>query len=88
MGGGSQTLSTLGAMALVLGRGLFSRFLRQQIRMFVARIRQADLDFLAGLCASRKMTPVIDRAYPLAEAAEAVRRIEDGHPRGKVLVIP
>jgi NADPH:quinone reductase-like Zn-dependent oxidoreductase len=88
MGGGSQTIDTLCAMALVMGRGLFSRFLRQQIRMFVARIRRRDLDLLAELCVSRKMTPVIDRSYAFADAAEAVRRVEDGHPRGKVLVIP
>jgi NADPH:quinone reductase-like Zn-dependent oxidoreductase len=75
-------------MALVIGRGFFSPFLRQHIRMFVARIRRSDLELLAGLCEAGKVRPVIDRSYPLAEAAAAVRRIEDGHPRGKVLVIP
>jgi NADPH:quinone reductase-like Zn-dependent oxidoreductase len=88
MGGNSQTLDTFKAMAVVMGRSLFARFLRQRIRMFVAKIRRADLDFLAGLCTDRNLTAIIDRSYPLAEAAEAVRRIEAGHPRGKVLVIP
>jgi NADPH:quinone reductase-like Zn-dependent oxidoreductase len=86
--GGSQTLEWLGTIALVMGRGLVSRFLRQRIRMFVARMEPNDLAFLAELCATRKIAPVIDRSYPLADAAEAVRRIEEGHPRGKVLVIP
>jgi NADPH:quinone reductase-like Zn-dependent oxidoreductase len=88
MGGGSQTLDTLRAMALVMSRGIFARFLRQRIRMFVAKIRPDDLALIADLCASRKITPVIDRAFPLSEAAEAVRCVEGGHPRGKVLVLP
>lgn len=86
--GGSQTLSTLHAMAVVFGRGLFSRFLRQRIRMFVGKTRREDLEHLAQLCVRGKVTPVLDRSYPLANAADAVRVIEGGHPRGKVLVIP
>ena len=88
MGGGSQTLDTLGAMALVMARGIFSRFLRQRIRMFVGQIRPDDLTYLAELCAAGRMTPVIGHTYPLADAAAAIRQIEGGHPRGKVLVIP
>jgi NADPH:quinone reductase-like Zn-dependent oxidoreductase len=87
MGGGSQTLSTLGALATIAARGLASRFLRQHIRMFVAKVRAGDLAYLAELCAAGKITPVIDRSLPLADAAEAVRIIEGGHARGKVIVV-
>ncbi len=88
MGGGSQTLDTLGAIALVMGRGLISPLLRQRIRMFVARVRPSDLAYLAGLCETAKLTPVIDRTYPLADAGDAIRLIEAGHARGKVIVVP
>jgi len=85
--GGNQTLNTLRTLALVVGRGILSRFLRQRIRMFVTKYRQSDLIFLAELCEAGKVRPVIDRSYPLADAAEAVRHLEAGHARGKVIVI-
>jgi NADPH:quinone reductase-like Zn-dependent oxidoreductase len=56
--------------------------------MFVAKIRDTDLAFLAELCETGKLMPVIDRSYPLADAAEAIRHLEGGHARGKVIVIP
>src|SRR5688572_18367258 len=86
--GGNQTLSTLRALALVTARGLFARLLRQRIRMFVAKSRRSDLELLAELCEAGTVRPVIGHSYPLAHAAEAVRCIEDGHPRGKVIVTP
>jgi NADPH:quinone reductase-like Zn-dependent oxidoreductase len=86
MGGRSQTLDTFGVLALVMGRGLFSRFLRQRIRMFVAKMRPSDLTYLGELCEAGKLTPVIDRSYPLADAAEAIRHLEAGHARGKIIV--
>jgi NADPH:quinone reductase-like Zn-dependent oxidoreductase len=88
MGGRSQTLDTLGVLALVMGRGIVSRFLRQRIRMFVAKMRPSDLTYLGELCDTGKVTPVIERSYALAEAAEAIRNLEAGHVRGKVLVVP
>jgi NADPH:quinone reductase-like Zn-dependent oxidoreductase len=87
MGGGSQTLSTLGSLATIAARGLVSRFLGQHIRMFVAKVRAPDLAHLAELCEAGKITPVIDRSLPLADAAEAVGIIEAGHARGKVIVV-
>lgn len=85
--GGSQTLRTLRTLAVVLGRRLFSRFLRQRIRMFVARTRSSDLAHLAELCAAGRVTPVVERTYALAEAAEAIRHLEHGHVRGKLVVV-
>jgi NADPH:quinone reductase-like Zn-dependent oxidoreductase len=55
--------------------------------MFVAKTRASDLAYLAELCEAGKLTPVIDRSYPLADAAEAIRHVEAGHARGKVIVI-
>lgn len=86
--GESPTLDMLGTLAFVIGRGIFSRFLHQRIRMFVGKIRHSDLAFLAELSEAGKLRPVIDRSYPLVEAGEAIRHVETGHARGKVVVVP
>lgn len=45
-----------------------------------------DLETLAELLGSGEITPVIDRSYPLAEVPEAIRYLEEGHARGKVVI--
>jgi len=47
---------------------------------------QADLLVLKELCETEKVRPVIDRRFPLSDVPSAVRYIEDGHARGKVVV--
>jgi NADPH:quinone reductase-like Zn-dependent oxidoreductase len=47
-----------------------------------------DVETLNGLIAAGKLKPVIDRRFPLADVVEALRWVDDGHARGKVLVIP
>ncbi|MFN8582777.1 MAG: NAD(P)-dependent alcohol dehydrogenase [Gemmatimonadaceae bacterium] len=53
---------------------------------FIAKVDVADLDLLAGMVVSGKVTPVIGRVVPLAEAGEAVAHILEGHARGKAVV--
>jgi NADPH:quinone reductase-like Zn-dependent oxidoreductase len=48
----------------------------------------ADIERVGQLVREGKVTPAIDRTYPLSEIAEALRRVDDGHARGKVLVVP
>jgi NADPH:quinone reductase-like Zn-dependent oxidoreductase len=48
----------------------------------------ADVDRLKELIAAGKLRPVIDRTYPLDRVAAALRWVDDGHARGKVVVIP
>jgi NADPH:quinone reductase-like Zn-dependent oxidoreductase len=50
------------------------------------RPTQADLLALRELCETGTVAPVIDRRFPLSQAASAVRYVEDGHARGKVVV--
>ncbi|MFE7836470.1 NAD(P)-dependent alcohol dehydrogenase [Streptomyces sp. NPDC057474] len=68
-------------------RGLIlSLLVRQTFRPVFAVTRRQDLLTLKQLAETGALTPVIDRAYPLGEAAAAVRHLESGHPRGKLVV--
>jgi NADPH:quinone reductase-like Zn-dependent oxidoreductase len=65
---------------------VLSRFVGQRLLTFIAAVRKADLVFLKELIEAGKVTPVVDRAYPLSEVPEAIRYLEAGHARGKVVV--
>jgi NADPH:quinone reductase-like Zn-dependent oxidoreductase len=65
---------------------LLSPFVRQRLVTFLSRATRADLLALRDMVERGQVTPVIDRTYPLAEAAQALRHLEDGHPRGRVVV--
>ncbi|WP_406440345.1 NAD(P)-dependent alcohol dehydrogenase [Streptomyces sp. NBC_01613] len=68
-------------------RGLvLSAFVGQKLRPVIAATRQQDLLTLTELAEAGAIKPVIDRTYPLAEAATAVRHLETGHPQGKLVV--
>ncbi len=79
-GGWAQMLQ-----GLVLGPVL-SRVGSKKMVSFMAKIDKEDLAFLIDLLAAGKVTPVIDRRYPLSDAAEAVRYAAEGHARGKVVI--
>ncbi|MCU1259635.1 MAG: alcohol dehydrogenase [Bryobacterales bacterium] len=53
---------------------------------FIAKINTNDLVFLKDLLEAREVVPVIDRRYPLRDAAEALRYREEGHAQGKVVI--
>ena len=81
---GGKKVRTLLSHALT---GLvWSRFVSQSFVMFVARLRKDDLTILSDLMQAGKVTPVIDRTYPLSEVPEAFRYLEQGHARGKVVI--
>lgn len=52
----------------------------------LAKPNHADLTFVKELIEAGKVKPVIDRCYPLSETAEAIRYLEEGHARGKVVI--
>jgi len=54
--------------------------------MGVAKPNQKDLVIMKGLLETGKVKPVIDRCYPLSEAADALRYLEEGHAQGKVVI--
>lgn len=73
-------------LTFVLGAFVLSRFVRQKFFLFMARIVPEDLAEIARLIEAGKVTPVINRRYPLSETAEAMRYLEEGHARGKVVI--
>ena len=54
--------------------------------MVLAKPSKEDLAIMAELMTTRKVTPVIDRSYTLREVPEAIRYLEQGHARGKVVI--
>ncbi len=70
----------------VLRAPLLSLFVGQRLRGLATTERLEDLQRLAELIESGQVTPVIDRTYPLIEAPDAIRYLEHGHPRGKVII--
>ncbi len=65
---------------------LRSRFVSQKFVAYIATFNKADMTILRDLMQSGKMTPVIDRTYKLSETADALRYLETGHARGKVVI--
>jgi NADPH:quinone reductase-like Zn-dependent oxidoreductase len=63
-----------------------SRFASRKVVMFVAKVRDEDLRTLGELVASGKVTPVIEKSYRLRETAQAMRDLDAGQSRGKLVV--
>jgi len=85
-GGGPNDGRWIGPMARPLKALLLSPFISQKMGMMLAEIRQEDLTIMSDLMQAGKVTPVIDRTYPLSQIAEAMRYLEQGHARGKVVI--
>jgi NADPH:quinone reductase-like Zn-dependent oxidoreductase len=64
----------------------WSLFMRQKFRFFIAKMNRDDLTILCGLIEAGKLTPEIDRRYPLDETADALAYAEEGHARAKVVI--
>jgi NADPH:quinone reductase-like Zn-dependent oxidoreductase len=65
---------------------LLSPFVDQKFGMFISQLNAADLTTLRDLMASGTVTPVIDRRFPLHEVPEAIRYLQTGRARGKVVI--
>jgi NADPH:quinone reductase-like Zn-dependent oxidoreductase len=79
-------VSISGAMAHLLGTSMLKPFVSQDIEIPVAKRNKADLEILSGLIEVGKVTPVIDRTYALNEVPAAIRYLETGHARGKIVI--
>jgi NADPH:quinone reductase-like Zn-dependent oxidoreductase len=58
----------------------------RKMRFLMAKLIKTDLILLKDFLAAGKIVSVIDRRYPLSEAAEALRYLEEGHARGKIII--
>ena len=74
-------------MGYVIKASVLSLFVGQQERPFVSTPNHDDLITLKELVESGRVTPVIDRTYPLRETAEAFRYLDQGHAGGKVVIV-
>jgi NADPH:quinone reductase-like Zn-dependent oxidoreductase len=75
-----------GRMARVLALPIVSPFVSQSLVQLIAKRNKDDLEILKGLIEAGKITPVIDRTYPLSDVPEAIRYLEEGHARGKIVI--
>ena len=78
-----------GVMSILGGlveAAVLSRFGKQKMPFFLAKNSKEDLMVLTELIETGKIRPVIDRTYPLRETAEAIRYLETGHARAKVVI--
>ncbi len=82
MSGGSGAQA---AQAMFLGPWISMTGNKKMANM-MAKSNQKDLIFLKEMLEDGKIKPVIDRRYPLSEVAQAIRYLEEGHARGKVVI--
>jgi NADPH:quinone reductase-like Zn-dependent oxidoreductase len=96
-----RALTPTGTLAIVGGEGggrvmggflrnlrapVLSRFIGQRLRMLASKPNQDDLQVLRELIEAGKLRPLVGQTYPLAEVPEAMRALEAGKARGKIVI--
>lgn len=84
--GGPKANRWLGPIGHVIGVRLGGLVGRRTTKFFIASLNRSDMETLGDLLAAGRIVPVIDRRFPLADAAEAFRYAGDGHPQGKIVI--
>jgi NADPH:quinone reductase-like Zn-dependent oxidoreductase len=84
--GGETDGRWLGGSDRQVGALLLSPFVSQRMCTFICKENHEDMLVLKELIEAGKVTPFIDRTYPLSEVPKAVRHLEEGHARGKVVI--
>jgi NADPH:quinone reductase-like Zn-dependent oxidoreductase len=85
-GGGPNEGNWIGPLARPIKALLLSPFVSQKFLMLLAEINNKDLTVLGDLMRTGKVKPVIDRHYELGDVPAAIRYLEEGHARGKVVI--
>ena len=85
-GGNANEQGFLGGLGKALWAMVYSKFVKQPMGMMMADANGNDLAILADMMQSGKLKAVIDRTYKLSETPDAIRYVEQGHARGKVVV--
>ena len=84
--GGPSTDPWLGPLLVPLKAKFLQPFVSQKFEFFLADLNQQDLDVLANMIQAGKLTPAIDRTYPMSDIQAAIRYLQAGHARGKVVI--
>jgi NADPH:quinone reductase-like Zn-dependent oxidoreductase len=84
--GGPSSRWMIGLLARLIKMVALSRLSSQSLVMVLAKSSKEDLTLIRELMGAGKVTPVIDRRYGLCEVPEAIRYLEEGHARGKVVI--
>jgi NADPH:quinone reductase-like Zn-dependent oxidoreductase len=85
--GGSAGRWMIGPLVRAITTLVLSRFVSEKlVAFFLAKSSKEDLNLMHELMKAGKVTPVIDKRYRLSEVPEAIRYLEEGHARGKVVI--
>ena len=76
----------LGRIAGTFTAAWRSRFGDKKFERYVTTSNQADLKLLGDLIAEGRVTPFVEKPYPMAETPEALRDYNEGHARGKLVI--
>ena len=86
LNGGGSPGHVFGPVAGIVRAVVASAFVSQRLRPLPSRQNREELLAVTGLIEDGKLMPVVDRTYPLADTAEGLRYLEQGHARGKAVV--
>src|SRR6266550_311425 len=86
IGGAGVHPGMLGRIGGNFWNAFLSNFSNQKFPFYIAKLTKDDLNVLRDLMQSGKVAPVIDRTYKMSETQDAVRYLEEGHARGKVVI--
>jgi len=88
VGGGGPEVGSFALIAGMIKKPVLSLFVKQKLLGLHAKANREDLAILGDMINAGKITPVIDRRFRLTEVPDAIRYVETGHARGKVVIIP
>ncbi len=86
LNGGGSPGHVFGPIAGLLKAVVVNLFVSQRLRPLPSKPTREELLTVTELIESGKLTPIVDRTYPLADTAEGLRYVEQGHARGKVVI--
>src|ERR1700745_947668 len=86
VGGAGAHPETMGRIVGNFWNAFRSNFSKEKFVFYIAKLTKGDFGVLRDLMQSGKVSPVIDRTYKLEQTADAVRYMEEGHARGKVVI--
>jgi NADPH:quinone reductase-like Zn-dependent oxidoreductase len=87
IGGAGKHPETMGRIGGNFWNAFLSNFSKEKFIFYIAKLTKEDFNVLRDLMETGKVSPVIDRTYKIEQTADAVRYMEEGHARGKVVIV-